>query len=60
MAETDRVSDLLTAEERGMIKGMAEGEARGMAKGEAKGQAKVIALLEQGHSLEEIKNMLAT
>jgi len=48
MAETDRISDLLTAEERGEIRG------------EAKGMAKVIILLKQGISLEEIEKTLTT
>ena len=45
MFETDRVSDLLTAEARGEIKGRAEGK------------AEIIALLEKGISLEEIKKI---
>jgi DNA-binding CsgD family transcriptional regulator len=47
MYETDRISDLLTAERRGKIQGRAEGE------------AEVIALLAQGLSLEEIKQRLS-
>jgi recombinational DNA repair protein (RecF pathway) len=54
MAETDLISNLLTAEERGEIKG----EARGIAKGEAKGRAEIIALLKKGFSLEEIEKMV--
>lgn len=45
MAETDRVSDLLTAEERGKIEGRAEG------------QAEIITLLKHGLSLEEIEKI---
>ena len=50
MYEMDRVNDILTAEDRGEI--------RGMAKGEAKGKTEIIALLEKGVSLEEIKKQL--
>ena len=46
MYETDRISDLLTAEERGEIRGI------------AKGEANVIALLEKGFSLDEVKRQL--
>ena len=59
MAETDRISDLLTAEERGEIRGVAKGEAKGKMEGRAEGKMEVIALLEKGFSLEEIKKMLA-
>jgi hypothetical protein len=45
MYETDMISDLLTAEEKGEIRG------------EAKGIAKIITLLEKGLSLEEIKKL---
>ncbi|MCL2270339.1 MAG: hypothetical protein FWC24_03240 [Treponema sp.] len=48
MAETDRISDLLTAEERGMIKGRAEAK------------SEIITLLKQGISLEEIEKTLTT
>jgi hypothetical protein len=41
---------LLTAEEKGEI--------RGIAKGKAEGKAEIIALLEKGLSLEEIKKNL--
>ena len=62
MYEMDRVSDLLTAEERGEIRGRAEGEARGITKGraegKAEGKAEIIALLEKGLTLEEIKKQL--
>ena len=51
MYETDRISDLLTAEERGEI--------RGIAKGRAEGEANVIALLKKGLSLQEIEKILA-
>jgi len=50
MYETDRISDLLTARENGLIEGRAEGE--------AKGRAEVIALLKKGFSLEEIEKMI--
>ena len=43
MAETDRVSDLLAAEDRGMLRGKAEG------------MAEIIALLKKGLTLEEIE-----
>jgi len=46
MAETDRISDLLTA------------EARGEEKGEAKGIAKVLDLLKKGVSPDEIEKMI--
>jgi len=46
MYETDMISDLLTAEEKGEIRG------------EAKGIAKIITLLKKGLSLEEIKKTL--
>ena len=46
MAETDRVSDLLTA------------EARGIALGETRGMNKVIELLDQGIPLAEVKKLL--
>ena len=49
MYEMDRVSDLLTAEERGEIRGRAEGK--------AEGKAEIIALLEKGLTLEEIKKI---
>ena len=55
MAEMDRVSDLLTAEERGEIRGMEKGISKGRAEGEVNGIAKVLTLLENGLSLEEIK-----
>jgi len=62
MAETDRVSDLLTAEARGELKGMAKGELRGRAEGlvegELKGKAEIIALLKKGLTLEEIENIV--
>ncbi|MDR2542424.1 MAG: Rpn family recombination-promoting nuclease/putative transposase [Treponema sp.] len=51
MYETDRISDLLTAEERGEIRGKAEGI--------AEGKAEIITLLEKGLSLEEIKKTYA-
>jgi predicted transposase YdaD len=54
MYETDMISDLLTAEEKGEIRGIAKGRAEG----EAKGKAEIIALLEKGLSLEEIKKTL--
>ena len=47
MYEMDQVSNLLTAEERGEIRGM------------AKGEANVIALLKKGLSLQEIEKTLA-
>ena len=47
MAETDRVSDLLTAEERGELKGIA--------KGRDECKAEIIALLKKGLTLEEIE-----
>jgi len=50
MYETDMISDLLTAEEKGEIRGRAEGE--------AKGKAEIIALLKKGLSLEEIEKTL--
>jgi len=46
MAETDRISDLLTAEERGEIRG------------EAKGREEILSLLRKGISLEEIERIL--
>ncbi|MCL2184639.1 MAG: hypothetical protein FWB86_02125 [Treponema sp.] len=46
MAETDRISDLLTSEEKGRIEGRAEGK------------KEVIALLEKGLSLEEVKKII--
>ena len=58
MYETDRVSDLLTAETRGEIRGEMRGEIRGKAIGKAEGEASIIALLEKGLSLEEIKKIL--
>ena len=45
MYETDRVSDLLTAEARGEIKGKAEG------------RAEIIALIKKGVPIEEIEKM---
>jgi predicted transposase YdaD len=59
MFETDMISDLLTAERRGKIQGRAEGIAEGEAKGKAEGEANIIALLESGLSLEEIKKRVA-
>ncbi|MCL2181639.1 MAG: hypothetical protein FWB83_11000, partial [Treponema sp.] len=46
MYETDRDSDLGTAEARGKIMGRAEG------------RAEILGLLEKGYSLEEIKKMI--
>ncbi|MCL2271725.1 MAG: Rpn family recombination-promoting nuclease/putative transposase [Treponema sp.] len=46
MAETDRISDLLTAERRGKIEGMQQE------------REKVLSLFEQGLSLEEVKQYL--
>jgi len=54
MFETDRVSDLLTAEARGEIKGKSEGIAEGI----EKGRAEIIALLKKGLSLEEIEKTI--
>ena len=50
MYEMDMISDILTAEEKGEI--------RGIAIGETKGEARVIALLEEGLSIGEIKQRL--
>ena len=50
MYETDLTSDLLASERKGKILGRAEGL--------AEGKAEVIALLEKGISLEEIKKKL--
>ena len=47
MYEMDQISNLLTSEERGEI--------RGIEKGRAEGKAEIIALLEKGLSLAEIK-----
>ena len=58
MAETDRISDLLTAERRGKILGREEGITEGLQQGLQQGQEKVLAFLEQGLSLEEIKQRL--
>ncbi|MCL2209324.1 MAG: Rpn family recombination-promoting nuclease/putative transposase [Treponema sp.] len=58
MAETDRISDLLTAEERGEIRGLQQGIQQGIQQGREEGQEKVLALLKQGLSLEEIKQRL--
>jgi len=62
MFETDRVSDLLTAEARGEIKGMekgkAEGREEGREEGKAEGKAEIIALLKKGLSLEEIEKTI--
>ena len=49
MFETDRVSDLLTAEARGEIKGMEKGIEKGKAQGKAegieKGRAEIIRIV---------------
>jgi len=50
MFETDRVSDLLTAEARGEIKGME--------KGREEGRKYFLELLDQGITIEEIKQRL--
>jgi len=47
MYETDRISDLLTAKENGIIEGRLEGK------------AEVIALLKKGISLEEVEKMMS-
>ena len=57
MAETDRISDLLTAEARGELKGRAEGLAEGELKGRTDGKAEIIALMKKGLTLEEIEQM---
>jgi len=51
MYETDMISDRLTSEEIGEI--------RGIAKGRVEGELRVIALLKRGFSLEEIEKTLA-
>ena len=62
MYETDMMSDLLTAEEKGEIRGKAEGriegKAEGLAEGVSKGRTEVIALLKKGFLLEEIEQMI--
>ena len=50
MAETDRISNLLTVEERGRTESIALGRTRGM--------ARVFELLEKGVSLEDAKKIL--
>jgi hypothetical protein len=50
MAETDRISNLLTVEERGRAEGIALGRTRGM--------DEVLALLDKGLSTAEIKKIL--
>ena len=62
MYETDRISDLLTAREKGLIEGRiegkAEGEAKGRAEGIVEGAEKIIALLKKGVPLEEIERTI--
>jgi len=66
MYETDLISDLLTAEERGEIKGRAEGKAEGREEGKAEGvikgreeeRTRIMELLNQGLSLDEIKKRI--
>ena len=62
MAETDRISNLLTVEERGRTRGRAEGmalgEAKGRTEGRTEGMARVFELLEKGVSLEDAKKIL--
>jgi len=74
MAETDRISDLLTARDNGIAEGLRLGEAKGRVEGltlgEAKGRAeglaeglaegvdKVLALIEKGLASDEIKKIL--
>ena len=53
MAETDRISDLLTAEARGEAKG----EAKGRVKGQAEGREEILVLLKKGISPDEIQKM---
>ena len=48
MYETDRISDLLTAEEKGELRGI------------EKGRSEIIELLKKGISLEEIEEMMLT
>ena len=50
MAETDRISDLLTSEEKGRIEGRAEGK--------IEGKKEVLALFKQGLTLEEIEKII--
>jgi len=59
-AETDRVSDLLTVEERGWTKGRAKGRAEGRAEGEAKGMAKVALNMKRNGMPVEIISQLTT
>ena len=47
--------DDLCLKEQWMIDGRAEGMAQGLAEGKAQGKAEIIALLEKGLSLEDIK-----
>jgi hypothetical protein len=62
MAETDRISNLLTVEERGRTRGRAEGmalgEARGIALGRTRGMDEVLALMDKGLSTADIKKIL--
>jgi len=62
MYETDMISNLLTAEERGEIKGeakgRAEGEAEGVIKGREEERTRIMELLNQGLSLDEIKKRI--
>jgi len=54
MYETDMISNLLTAEERGEIKGKAEGRAEGR----EEERTRIMELLNQGLSLDEIKKRI--
>ena len=58
MYEMDMYSNYHTALEKGVIRGRAEGITQGKSEGIIEGQAKVIALLEKGVPLEEIKKNL--
>jgi predicted transposase/invertase (TIGR01784 family) len=53
--ERDWISSMNGAERKGIAKGIVQGRAEGIIEGEQKGIAKMMALLEQGVSLEELK-----